>query len=160
MADGKAVNSGTRTANADSPQRRARDAALSGVLDPTGLLPDLIRLIRSYDLRAYHWQAVGGPPAGVLSISDGRSVTVSRARAGTSPGAVTVVSTTAIADSDLSAPATKWRVLIPAQVHCFVGLVDVRTLARSIDRRQELFLTGFMGDRATVTLIVLAEDEQ
>jgi hypothetical protein len=51
MADGKALH---------TPERRARDSALSAVLDAGGLLPDLIRLIRSYDSgRAYRWRPVG-----------------------------------------------------------------------------------------------------
>jgi hypothetical protein len=85
MADGKAASAAKMEAN--GAVRRARDTALTVALDSAGLLPDLIRLIRSYDLRVYRWKPVGRSEA--LSISpDGRSVTVARASVGAAPKTV------------------------------------------------------------------------
>jgi hypothetical protein len=119
-------------------ERKARDAALSEALSP-GVLRDLIRLIRSYDVRAPHrWKLVPPPERPLSEVGanvsiDGRALTLSR---GGGRGRASAVSTRTLGDGSAGdaaagAGALRWCVRVPRAVQCWIGVVDTRTLHKA-----------------------------
>jgi hypothetical protein len=145
MSDLKVVNSAVV-----SPQRSARDAALNGVLNPAGVLPDLLRLIRGYDLLTPHrWQVVADRHASTSFVSsDGRVFTVPTAMDDTAYQPTAVSTCTLVegkgdaAGGGCAVGPLSWRVHVPAGVQCWPGLVDIRTLGKAAEP-ETVYLTGF-----------------